>query len=92
MYYLTLTTAERHAIDWVGHRYDHGYDLYKLLWVESEQTDNSLDWDSDDDITFRIPEAVSWKIAMIGEQCGHLWDCFSNALALKLNEFCMEIV
>lgn len=92
MYHLTLTAGERKALDWVGGRYAHGHDLYRLLWVESEATDNSLDWDCEHDISFNIPENVAWQIMAIAEECDHRWDCFSPDLACKLNELCEKVV
>lgn len=92
MYHLTLTSNERKALDWVGGRYAHGHDLYKLLWVESTATPDDADWDADCDIAFAIPEHIAWRINEIGEECEHRWDCFSPDLAVKLNSLCESIV
>jgi hypothetical protein len=92
MYHLTLTAGERKAIDWIGNRYDHGHDLFKLLWVESYAAPNSADWDYAGDITFSIPEFVAWDIRDMGERNNYLWDCFAPELVNKLNAFCDKIV
>ncbi len=92
MYHLTLTHEERKAIDWVGYRYGHGDNLYSLLWAQSEQTPNDVDWDSPQDITFAIPEHVAWEIQEIAEECEYRWDCFADSLASKLTDFCGQIV
>lgn len=91
MYQLILTLAERQAIDWVGNRYAHGHDLYRLLWVESNPAPD-VDWDSDCEITFAIPEHVAWQIAEMGAECNYLWDCFSEELSAKLTDFCLTTV
>ncbi len=92
MYHLTLTAAERHAINWIGNRYSHGNYLYKLLWVDSEQIPNGVDWDAPEDIEFEIPEWVAWRINDIGSESDFAWDCFAPALVTKLNYFCEGIV
>lgn len=92
MYNLTLSAGERQALDWVGGRYPHGHDLYRLLWGACQPAGNELDWDSSHDIAFRIPEHVAWQIAAMSEECEHRWDCFAPALAAKLEELCGKIV
>lgn len=88
MYKLTLTKSERSAIDWIGDRYSHGHDLYKLLLTcpSDEQ------WDSHGDVTYQIPEHVAWQIGEMGESDNYTWACFSADLAGKLTDLCMEIV
>lgn len=90
MYTLILTSDERKAIDWIGDRYSHGYDLYSLLvqsyWI------TSANWDDNCDIEFRIPENIAWQIQEIGEECQYRWDCFAPGFAHKMNEFCDKIV
>jgi hypothetical protein len=90
MYTLTLTHAERAAITWVGNRYAHGYDLYKLL--ETECDDCELEWDAPEDVTFNVPEFVAWQILEIADACNNRWDCFSPKLTTKMIRFCMQIV
>ena len=92
MYHLTLTADERKALDWVGDRYAHGHDLYKLLWVHCEPEGNEEDWDSPNPINFEVSEDVAWQIAAIGEECEYRWDCFAPQLAEKLTAFCVSIV
>lgn len=92
MYTLTLTLAERQAIDWVGNRYGHGDELYTLLWHDCTASPDDADWDSPQDITFEVPEFVVWDIYNIGEECDFQWDCFSEDFCKKLNEFCEKIV
>ena len=92
MYYLTLTAGERKAIDWIGYRYDHGTDLYRLLWAKCDNHASDCDWDFDGDITFAIPEHVAWEIKEMGERNNYLWDCFAPVLANKLTNFCMNVV
>ncbi|MFX6949509.1 hypothetical protein ABTH81_20720, partial [Acinetobacter baumannii] len=79
-------------IDWVGHRYYHGDDLRRCLWVESQQDGEERDWDDPVDITFLIPEHVAWHIHNMAEECGYNWDCFAPELAGKLTDFCQGII
>lgn len=93
MYTLTLTLNERKAIDWVGDRYGHGHDLYKLIFVGGCESDPpEADWDHPTDVSFAISEHVAWQIQQIGEECEYRWDCFSPEFANKLNSFCDKIV
>ena len=92
MYKLTLTGDERKDIDWIGSRYPHGYDLFFAVWCCSEAVPDYLDWDSDEDIQFNVPENVAWKIRDIGEECRYMWDCFSDEFNQKMTDFCMKIV
>ena len=88
MYTLVLSRDEREAIDWVGHRYDNGDDLYGLLCDCSADED----WDFDGPITFHIPEHVAWGINRIRDEYDGRWPCFSDAFSWKLNELCDSIV
>lgn len=90
MYYLTLTADERKAIDWIGNRYRHGDEFFRLLWANGKPFPNDADWDDPRSITFTIPENIAWQISEIGEEDN--WTCFAPALSAKLNEFCMQIV
>ena len=91
-YQLTLTHGERRAIDWIGHRYSHGDDLYELLcdceWGDDEREIDIL-WDDKEDITFRMPEHKAWEIADLLHNS--LLDCFSAELTRKLRDFECEI-
>lgn len=88
-YTLTLTSGERHAIDWVGNRYGHGNDLCLLL-IGCIRGDE--EWGQEGDITFEIPEGTAWAIQEIAEEDNHNWTCFSSDLASKLDRFCDGIV
>lgn len=90
-YTLTLTKDERKAIDWVGHRYSNGNDLYKLL-TDGEMTPDDRDWSDDGDITFKVPEAVAWEIKENAEAEDGFWPCFSGELASKMQRFIDGIV
>lgn len=92
MYRLTLSAEERRAIDWIGWRYAHGVYLYRLLWANCDQSPNDVDWDSEGDITFHVPESIAWQINKVGEACDYHWDCFGPELSAKLTSFCMAIV
>jgi hypothetical protein len=89
MYDLTLTHEERKALDWIGDRYRHGYELYRLLWVDSTATPDDADWDDERDITFSIPEHVAWTV---GEIVDEGLDNFSDELADKLRALRDRIV
>lgn len=91
MYTLLLTHGERKAIDWVGHRYGNGDDLYRVLWTKCLAEPEDADWDEPVDITFTIPESAAWAINEIRE-AENGWPCFADALRDKLDEFCAEIV
>ena len=91
MYKLALTASERQAIDWVGYRYSHGDDLYKLL-CKCDWFPNDRDWDSPKEIEFAVSENIAWQIADIGEESNWFWDCFAEELARKLTDFCMSVV
>lgn len=91
MYKLTLTLPERQAIDWVGHRYAHGNDLFHLL-SQCRSDDDSIDWDEKQDIVYHVPEHVAWEINNIADQCGFQWDCFGVEFCEKLNSFCDKII
>jgi hypothetical protein len=90
MHRLTLTQAERNAIDWIGHRYGNGTDLYRLLWVHSSYSPE-VDWDYPGNITFDIPEDIGWNIAEIREEEGG-WPCFEPLLCDKLDALVDSIV
>ena len=105
MYTLTLTHEDRKAIDWVGHRYSNGDDLFLLLWAKEVRKNNGcddiepleVDWDCDADITFHIPEHIAWKIKENAETEAWgtiygFWPCFADELAIKMQAFCDSIV
>jgi len=92
MYNLTLTHDERRAIDWIGDRYCHGDELFKLLWGNCRHRPDNADWDSRETINFLVPEHIAWQIGQMGDECNYLWDCFAPELSEKLTEFCLNIV
>lgn len=82
MYRLTLTREERRAIDWIGHRYAHGDDLFDILidFVVGEQ-----EWCELGDMTFEIPESSVEGIRRIIDEDNLA--CFSTSLVEKLMVF-----
>ncbi len=92
MYTLTLTAPERKAIDFVGGRYWHGHDLYRILWTECKQSPNDVDWDSEDDIQFLIPEHIAWDIDRAASEDNYQFDLFGGELFDKLLTLCGQIV
>ena len=92
MYQLTLSKDERAEIDWIGSRYSNGNDLYIYLWLASENSPDDVDWDSDVDITFTVPEHIAWGISEIYKDNEESWPCFSQELCLKMNKFLDRIV
>jgi hypothetical protein len=89
-YKLTLTKGERDAIDWVGGRYAHGTDFYKLL-CECTASPDDADWDDERDITYTVPEHVAWQMADIINGEDRL-ACFSGEFCEKLLTFAGRIV
>lgn len=101
MYKLTLTAEERKAIDWIGNRYGHGDDLYRILWLECicRRSDNGKvagiepdEWNDDCDIEFTIPEHAALGIKKIAEDDGWDWTCFDEKLASKFNTLCFQVI
>lgn len=94
MYKLTLTKSERAAIDWVGYRYWHGSDFYRVLsrceWQPDKLDWDDCDWDGDYDITFVIPEkhALVIKEHLLSDSLA----CFAPELCEKLNKLVEEII
>ena len=88
MYKLTLTTDERREIDFVGGRYPHGHDLFKLLM----SCDFENDWDSEGDVTFTMPEHIAWAIGELAHEGEHQWALFSLETASKMEVFLMQVV
>ena len=91
-YELVLTSADRQAIDWIGDRYSHGYDLFKLLWnVDTISTPDDVDWESNETIIFSLPKHIVQKILRNAEEEDVPWSCFSDELANKLNDLIERI-
>jgi hypothetical protein len=92
MYKLTLARSERAAIDWVGHRDWNGDELYRLLWGQSDVSPADVDWDTDCDATFSIPESVAWQIRELYEHHGSGIPCFADDLRGKIQTLLDSIV
>ena len=90
-YPLTLARSERDAFDWVGDRYCAG-DVARLLRCECKRTPAEAEWDDPGDLTFNVPEHVSWQIRDLAEAEDFLWPCFAPELTHKMNDFCLAIV
>ena len=80
---IMLTRDERRAIDWIGERYAHGYDLKKVLWGNY---DGNFDWENSVDITFEVPENKAWAIAEIIRIETEDWKCSLACFNAELNE------
>lgn len=103
-YKLTLTSDERSALNWIGDRYFHGYDLMALLsdadtnWSYSFAggeycpTDSDIDWGSPMPITIDMAEHVAWEIKEGIESENYELACLGSDLKNKLINFCDKIV
>ena len=90
MYRLTLTSTERRAIDWIGHRYATGDDFRELLFqVEWEGRE---EWDCLDAITFLFPEHIAWEADRLFSLEEYTFPCFAPCLSSKLMDWVGEIV
>ncbi len=94
-YQLTLTKSERSAINWIGYRYSHGDDLYKLLceakWSVIEEPDTlEIDWDYQGSITFTLNESLMWEVCDLLEDSHY--ECFSGDLQTKFLNFVGSVV
>lgn len=92
MYRLTLTAEERAAFDWVGDRYATGADWASLLCFECDRDDAESEWDSDDTLTFLVPESVAWELKELADSEDGRFPCFGPELEAKLEEFLSRIV
>jgi hypothetical protein len=101
-YTLTLTHDERQAIDWVGYRYPCGDEFRKLLTNSRVSSDTPEDiesgvgywlsgWESNQDITYSIPESIAWGINDLLGEPGSI-ACFEPSFVSKLWEFMERIV
>lgn len=90
---LTLTKSERDAMDWIGYRYPHGYDFYKLLmdadWhpkttevINDVTYTDGPEWDSEGEITFHINDELFFRIQQLLSECDY--DCIVDSFAEKL--------
>lgn len=89
MYTLILTKSERDAFDWVGDRYFTGEETKKLLL---DCLPEGVEWDSDKEITFNIPEHIAWEIENLAERENYSFPCFAKGLFDKMYTFCLNIV
>lgn len=89
MYKLTLTASERRAIDWIGNRYEHGDELFDLLY-EDDVIWSCPYWESDQDCTFTISEVVAWEIRRLLEGCS--FALITEEFRGKLLDFCDQVV
>ena len=92
MYQLTLSLDERKAMDWIGDRYFHGYELFRILWCDCEAEDENIDWSDEQDITFIVPEHLAWEINEELEKEDKQLACISEEFKEKLLTFCDSIV
>ena len=92
MYTLTLTRSERRAMDWIGARYFHGDELFRLLWARSTCAPEDADWDDPRSITFSVPEHVAWEIRDGSMEDDAPWCCFAPKLREKMEAFVDSIV
>lgn len=89
MYTLTLTSGERQAFDFASWRYA-SYAIYNLL---AECMGEDDEWSSGKDITFQIPEHISWAMQDIRDRNGmETWTLFSDDLTSKMERFLDSII
>ena len=88
MYTLTLTHEERKALDFVGHRYEHGDDFIKLL--TRADVEEMFSWNMPIDITFHIQEYLAWEMKDL--LCESQYDLLADPLANKLTNFIESII
>ena len=103
MYKLTLTLAEKKAIDWVGDRNWNGTALRELLWDEAvewhcvgklhkTQNCNSFIWQHMAENTFHIPEHIAWEIMSEYITEGEIIPHFAPELKAKIQTLLDSIV
>lgn len=104
---LDLSLEEREAIDWIGHRYSNGNDLFDILLNDEVIVFNTMDitgldyipiewdWGDDKEYAFLIPQREAWKIVdNAQEEDGdheYNFPCFCERLERKCREFCSEV-
>lgn len=97
-YSLTLTAPERRAIDFVGDRYSHGYELYDILMDDDcerfnfDKEDEHGEWDDDEDIQFNMEEYLAWDLKDICQEDNYALPLFNETLKAKLIDFCAKII
>jgi hypothetical protein len=83
MYQITLNQAERAIIA------ANGYNLFNILWASCVHTPD-VDWWSEDNITFMIPEYTVWEIYDSYMFAG--WSNFDENLMCKFYDLFQIIV
>ncbi len=91
MYRLTLTASERQAFDWVADRYATGEKWADLLLLQCGRSEPESEWDSEEEITFLVPESVAWGLQELAASEGG-FPCFGPELVQKLEKFLAQIV
>lgn len=103
-YILTLTHDERRAIDFVGHRYWNGDDLYQVLSLPSTKftlptsvpmmDDLTVDdlWEQPCDITFEVEPAMVTMLREKWEEENGLCPLFSPELEGKIEVFFNRVI
>jgi hypothetical protein len=96
MYHLTLTLEERRAFDWVGDRYAAG-EIARILqdcarFTVADGRGQNAEWDTEEEITFRVPEHKAWQIDELAKEEEYRFPCFAGSLVRKLQAFCFDIV
>ncbi len=103
MYKLTLTLAEKKAIDWVGDRDWNGTALKNCLWSEGVEwhyvgklngTEDDWDfiWQHMSENTFHIPEHIGWHILSEYIESGETIPHFVPELKAKIQTLLDSIV
>jgi len=92
MYQIKLNQEDRQAIDWIGHRYGHGTSLKNILESLDVERNPDVDWESDIDITYQLPEYKAWQLKEVVEEDN--LDCINlgSNLAQELTRFINSIV
>lgn len=77
--HLILRYSDRNAIDWIGHRYPHGDDLYKLL---IDNYDGDHDWDYEGEIAYK-PDRDKLREIVESDNL----TCFAPSLVSKIRDY-----
>lgn len=88
-YPLTLTRDERQAFDFVGDRYRTGY---RTKWEIMKGIPEGKEWDSEEEITFLVPEPAAWEIRDCCDDEGGVFPLFGDELEAKMHEFMDKII
>lgn len=90
MYTLTLTAGERKAIDFVGGRYDHGDEMFRMLNRVKCRQYESHNWDDDVDFTFEFEEFEAWDFRDTFDESD--FELFADSFRSKLYVFMDSII